>query len=176
MPSPTVDQQIALAKQRVQQEMPDVADTSVSPMGFLGGLRRGAQAVTSPFTGSVSYNPSALEGQSQDNIDQIMAHELTHSRQAQQMPWYEKATQPLTGLKNSLGDILQGATGSRLGLGYSYGQRPEELEAFQTENDRMLKLGLPGQVRDPGSTFSGTSNYWGDISLPSSVKGLKQAR
>lgn len=147
MPTP-VDQQIALAKTQMQKEMPDVAGTSIQPMGWLSHALApsGAQAITNPLTGSVYYNPAAMEGQSQNEVTNTLAHELTHSRQAQSQPWSSRI---LGGLKEAFSPSVP------------YEQRPYEMEAFQTERNRDLA--------------NHVGNY-GDIQLPSPIQGLKKAR
>lgn len=155
----TVEQQIALAKQQMQKEYPtEYADApSVAPMGWLGRtLNRGSQAVTNPFTGSVYYNAPALEGQSQEGINNILAHELTHSRQIHDMPWTQKLGLPFQGL-------LRGFSGNN-----DYYNRPEELEAFQTERARTGKY----QLNEPDPITGAPAGK--DIPLPP-MNGLKQA-
>ena len=161
MPAPTVADQIAAAKQRMQTEMPaQMAGTSVEPMGVvgksLGALKALAggqtQAITSPFTGNVSYDPTALAGQSQNDIDDMLAHELTHVGQIRQEPWYA----PYLGLVG-------------IGPRYDYGQDPNELEAFQTESNRAV---AQGRTPNPMPAFSAPGfRSMSDISLP----GLKKA-
>lgn len=161
MPPPTVEQQIATAKQAMQQEMPaQMADTTVEPMGILGrslgalkALAGGqTQAITSPFTGTISYDPAALAGQSQNDVSDMLAHELTHVGQIRNEPWYA----PYLGLVG-------------IGPHYDYGQDPNELEAFQTEANRAV---AQGRAPNPMPTFSSPGfRSMGDISLP----GLKKA-
>src|SRR5882724_8878305 len=125
-----LEQQIAAAKEQMGKEMPDVANTTVQPMGLIGSLISGAKdkltggttmALTNPFTGSISYNPAALQGQPQSAVEDMLAHELTHTRQARDKSLLSK-------LGNSARTFFSGTE--------PYGQTPDELEAFQTEADR----------------------------------------
>ena len=145
MPDPlqTVAQQVALAKAKMAQEYPDQAGASIEPMGAIGRFFAGpSYARTNPFTGNVSLNEPAMQGLSQNEVDQILAHELTHTRQAQAMPLSQKLMLPINGLMNSLGDL----TGGKIGTPYA--QRPEEMEAFGTEADRAnaQHLDIPGDI------------------------------
>jgi len=144
MPS-SVEQKIALARQKMMSEMPDVADkTNIGPMNWLEKaiVPSNAVAVTSPWTGGISYNPSMMEGRAQNDIDSDLAHELTHTRQIKSQSIPQRF---LSGLKNAFSPSSD------------YNWRPNELEAFQTEKDRALKLGLSQE---------------GDIQL----QGLRKAR
>jgi len=138
-----LEKRIQAAKTKVLGEMPDVNPVSVSPsagiLDKLLGMRRNIMAITNPFTGNVSYNPSALEGQSDTDLEQLLAHELTHSRQAQNTPWYQTAMNAF---------MPQG----------SYNQRPYEMEAFQNEKNRAIAQHL--SMSDP---ITGAT----DIPLPS---------
>lgn len=141
-----IDAMMALAQLKMKQEMPDVGDTSVSPMGWIGQHLAGrANAITNPFTGSIYYNPNQMqsEGMDQNGVDNVLAHELTHTRQIQDRPWYERLTAPLQGLTRATRSYDE------------YAHSPEEAEAFQTENDRTLNQHLPSP---------------GDIQLPTPPK------
>ncbi len=151
MPQVPVEQQIAIAKQKMAQEMPqESAGASVGPMGSFGQAMAGLKgrmtggtpaATTDIFTGNVAYNPSALQGQSQDEIDQTLAHELTHTKQIQSQPWYQrgfnalKAALPMTPWQYP---ALPGQIAPK-----DYQPDPDELEAYQTEHDRALAKQIP---------------------------------
>jgi hypothetical protein len=142
---------------KVAGEMPDVNPVTVSPRNSSlltkYFMPRGAFAVTNPFTGNITYNPDVLQGQSQDSIENIVAHEMTHSRQAQNTPWYKTVAQmfmPDEKVPEQFG------AGSPLNDPYYW--RPHEMEAFQAERDRAARLHQPYQ-QDP---ILGTS----DINLP----------
>jgi len=141
---------------KVRQQMPDVADAPIEPMGAFGKLMsKGAIATTSPF-GGISYNPDALQGASAADVGDTIAHELTHVRQVRGQSVGQKLGNVWEGLKYGLG------------LGLPYGQRPDELEAFQTEADRQL-----ADHRSPNPTPGFNTEDWktlGDISLPAPRK------
>jgi hypothetical protein len=137
---------------RVRGEMPDVADASIEPMGWLGRkLSGGAIAVTTPF-GGVKYDPDALKGASPDEIADTLAHELTHVRQVRQL--------------SPLQRVLEVGRGFQFGIGggLPYGQRPEELEAYQAEADRATAQGrTPAPA--PSFTKPGEFRMLGDVRL-----------
>jgi hypothetical protein len=153
-PSPD---QMAQIIQQVKGEMPGAAGVDVQPMGPIGkALAPGAYATTSPF-GSVSYNPDALAGQSPAQIGDTLAHEFTHASQISHLS-------PLERIKA----VLEGARFG-FGGGLPYGQRPEELEAFQAENNRAVGQ---GRTPDPMPSFSqpGAWQTLGDVQLPAPRK------
>lgn len=135
--------------------MPDVNPVTVSPSNssLLSRIMmpRNTFATTNPFTGNISYNPEAMQGQSQQMIENTLAHELTHSRQAQQTPWYKTALGLFTpDEKPPVGNYSNPEP---------YYWRPNEMEAFQAERNRARLQKQPG-IPDPvyGSR---------DIQLPS---------
>lgn len=143
--------QRALAK--VQAEMPDVKKVSVSPTSsWLSKffLPKSTLAVTNPFTGNISYDPAEMAGISQDEMENTLAHELTHVRQTQNMPWYKILGSMVSPVEKTP-DIASGSMNS------PYAWRPSEMEAFQTERDRTLSHHLP-YMRDPQTQM-------GDIQL-----------
>lgn len=125
----------SLPIKKVRQEMPDQAETPIEPAGPIGRFFGGnAIATASPWTGSVSYNPEAMSKLSPPEIENTLAHELTHSRQIQNTPYWQR---PLNVIRSMIP-----------GMDESYYQRPREMEAYQTERDRNLRLGqsLPDPV------------------------------
>lgn len=145
MPGPITGLQQAF--QRIQGENPDVGPVSLSqssPNSLSGLLMaiRNAEAFINPFTGNITYDPAQAAGMSPTEQDQMLTHELTHSRQAQQTPWYQTLWDSITG-SNS---VPKGATGSVGNTPYYW--KPDEMEAFQAERDRATRLGLPN-YRDP---------------------------
>ncbi len=171
MPDQTfLDQQIAAAKAKMGTEMPDVANTPIQPMGTIGGLASGALdkinggttlAFTNPLTGNIKYNPAALQGQPQSAIEDLLAHELTHTRQAKS--------------QSLLGRIGEAAK-SFVTPGVPYGQNPNELEAFQTEANRAA---AQGRVPSPMPNFQSPGfRESTDINLPSPLQQalLKRAQ
>ena len=150
MPGPTtlspLERQMLQARSRLQQEMPDVGNIPVEPMGWLDRLIAGTkdrlspgsrvQALAHPMSGKVSYSPRAMENQSQAEVEDTLAHELTHVRQGKEA----------YGAKSLLGRLGVAAK-SLMEPTLPYGQRPDELEAFQTESDRQLAQGRAPGVR-----------------------------
>jgi hypothetical protein len=127
----TLEQQIAKAKAKLALEMPDVAGIPIEPQGMLDKLAaqiKGAMiggqvgAVTDPKTGAITYSQTALQGHSQPEIEDILAHELIHSRQAKANP---------QGILQTIGGLF--------GPHFSYGQDPAEMEAYQYEHDRAAR-------------------------------------
>lgn len=159
-----LDESMQRALAKVQGEMPDVKKISVTPStsSMLPGIfmPRGADAVTNPFSGNVTYNPDMMQGQSPHDMEQILTHEMTHVGQTQNTPWY-----------SILGDMFkpdvkvpQGITpGSTLDNPYYW--RPREMEAYQAERNRASKYKTPDFV-DP---VLGTR----DIMLPSPRRNKK---
>lgn len=129
-----LDDSMQRVLQRVLGQMPDVNPVTLSagspnPIS----MPRGAMATTNPFTGNIRYNPEMMQGQSPDEIGNTVAHELTHSRQAQNTPWWRTAMS----LFQPDVKVPQGITpGSTLDNPYVW--RPSELEAFQTERNRQM--------------------------------------
>jgi len=127
-------------------------------------MSKRAYAVTNPFTGNIAYNRDTMADQSQQDMEQTMAHELAHVRQMQDTPWYghlaEVGNQMLQNVKSLWGGNEDKVPeGIRPSSPYNdpYYWRPREQEAFQVEKDRALKMGLSGP--DP-------MDYSRDIQLP----------
>lgn len=168
-----LDESMQRAYIKVSKEMPDVKPVTVRPRqsSFLTNLfmPKGAYAVTNPFTGNITYNPDMFEGQTQDDIEQTLAHELTHTRQMQNTPWYghlaEVGDQMLQNVKSMWGgneDRVPEGISSSSPLNNPYYWRPREMEAFQAEKDRAARMKIPYYV-DP---ILGTR----DINLPAPRK------
>jgi len=140
-----LDESMQRALQKVLGEMPDVKRVSATPRGssFMSKMfmPRGANAVTNPFTGNITYNPEMMQDMNSDELEQTMAHELSHVRQTQNIPWWKIASEIL-------------APDEKVPPGQTYPKddpyywRPREMEAFQFERDRANRLKLPNQV-DP---------------------------
>lgn len=141
-----MDESMQRAYQKVSKEMPGVKKISVSPStsGLLSSIftPRGANAVSNPFSGNMIYNPEMMGGLSQFDKEQVTAHEMTHTKQMQDMPWYQKISEMLF----SRGNVPEGYTGTTLNNPYYW--RPHELEAYQAERDRARRLKTPDYV-DP---------------------------
>jgi hypothetical protein len=136
-----LDDSMQRALQKVLGQMPDVKPVSIGPTsGFTGFMTpKNALAVTNPFTGNISYSPEMMTGQSQDEMENTAAHELTHSRQAQQTPWYQK----VLGMFSPGNDTPPAGLPSGSVLNNPYYWRPSELEAFQTERNRQMNQAYP---------------------------------
>lgn len=140
-----LEKKVQAARAKVLAEMPDVKPVSVGPsnsiLSTLLGIPRQAVAVTNPFTGNVSYNPELLGSMNQDELENTLAHEFTHSRQAQNTPWLSTVKRMFMPNTNA---PPKGATGP---YDTPYYWTPEEMQAFQTERDRTSRLKL--NVSDP---------------------------
>ena len=129
MPQDDVTLMMELAKRKMQEEMPVEMSKAIIRSG-------GTHSPTAVFeTGQendpnlVTYNPKAVKWFGQPEVEDLLAHELVHVRQGNEMP------------PRSLGDFLKYAKDRLFGgaVNYSYGQDPYELEAFQTMKDRQLR-------------------------------------
>jgi hypothetical protein len=149
------------ALKKVTAENPGTKQVSVTPSNSapLTNLMmpKGAMAVTNPFTGNITYNPEAMQGQSPFDMEQTMTHELTHTRQTQDQPWWKTAAS----LFSFDDKVPQGIPkGSMLDDPYHW--RTREMEAFQSERDRAARMKTPFYM-DPETGAS-------DIQLPSEAK------
>jgi hypothetical protein len=151
-----LDESMQRAMTKVMAQYPGTKPVTVSPSSssLITSLMmpRGAMAVTNPFTGNITYNRDAMEGQSDTDMEQTLAHELTHVRQTQNQPWWKTAASLFAPDEK----VPAGYTGT---MNSPYYWRPREMEAFQTERDRAQQMNIPNYA-DPvtGST---------DIRLPS---------
>lgn len=158
----TVEQQIAKARLALQQEMPEAASADIQPMGttdkIAAWLKQHMPVVgteqpigASTRGQSIRYNPANLAGQSQSQIEDMIAHELMHTRQ-------------------NAGPAQPSPIG-----GFTYGQDPKELEAYQFEHDRAR---AQGRTPDIGPSFlpSTMARQTGDIQLPSTRMAAQQKR
>lgn len=154
MPTP-LEQAVMNSKMQLDKEMPDVSpQVSVSPNSMIDNLLQMAKGVqaggkvvmsTSPLSGNVSYDPQALDGASPGEIQDLMVHELTHSRQVKSVP------------------LMQRLMHMYFGPTYKYGQDPDELSAFQAEGDYAR---AHGRSAFPMPNFSGPGwRHTGDIEL-----------
>lgn len=133
------DFQAALKK--IRMENPDVADVSVEEAGPIGQffMKKGTYGTTSPFTGSVSINPAEYQNQTQDELENTIAHELQHSRQVAATPYLNRFWNVA---RSMVGFDPEGST---------YNLRPREAEAFQVEHDRTRNLNLQNVRTDPAT-------------------------
>lgn len=154
-----IDESMQRALRKVLAERPDIKPVSVSsssaPSSFLTRMMmpRGSIATTNPFTGNITYNPDMMAGQ---DPEQVMVHELTHSKQAQTTPWYKTAMSLF-----SPDEKVPSGISPNSSLNDPYQWRPRELEAFQAERDRSSSMGM--STPDP---VTGAR----DIQLPSMKK------
>lgn len=147
---------IERARQALTKDYPDVAGAPISPYGpILRHLVPGSSGVTGPL-GGIYVN--AYPGLPDRELESTIVHELTHRRQAKEHP-----------IRNLLNLVSPRSTG--------YGQKPEELEAFQAERERELRLGLPHGTGHP--SFTGAPLREEDIRLypervPPSLAALRK--
>jgi hypothetical protein len=146
------------ALRKVLAERPDIKPVSASPsnsMSLTGWMMpRGAIAVTNPFSGNVTYNRDMMQGQ---DPEQVLMHELTHSKQAQTTPWYKTALSLFAPDEKVPAGIPAGSP-----MNDPYQWRPREMEAYQAERDRAGKMNIP-YYTDP---VTGSR----DLQLPSQTK------
>jgi hypothetical protein len=135
------------AYSKVSKEMPHVKKISVTPStsGTLSKIftPRGANAVSNPWSGNMIYNPDMMGDMGQFDKEQVIAHEMVHTGQMQDMPWYKKIGEMLF----NRGNVPEGIPATS-NLNNPYYWRPHELEAYQAERDRATRLKIPNYV-DP---------------------------
>jgi hypothetical protein len=151
------------ALKKVQSENPGTKNITLSPRGSSPitslMMPRGAEAVTNPFTGNITYNPEMMEGKSNTDMEQTLAHELTHVRQTQNTPWWKTAASLFAPDEKVPAGIPQNSP-----MNDPYQWRPREMEAFQTERDRAATQKIPYYV-DP---VTGSR----DLQLPNETRGI----
>lgn len=126
-----IQRRLAAAQQTVKSAVPDLPDTpfeAMGPVDKLLKLLRGDPGVQAfQHKKQIRYDPAAIQGLSDPQLQDLVVHELTHAKNAQQ------------GLPDS--------EDSASGLG----------DAYQAEKDYQLKTGrsqagditLPGVARRP---------------------------
>lgn len=143
-----LDESMQRALAKVQAENPSTKKVSVSPSdapsNFITRMMmpRGSMATTNPFTGNITYNRDAMQGQSPFDMEQTLTHELTHTRQTQDTPWYKIASSLFAPDEKVPAGISPNSP-----LNDPYQWRPREMEAFQNERDRATRMGKP--ISDP---------------------------
>lgn len=153
---PSLDDLMQAAFTKVKGEYPDIKPVDLSPStSFLSKwmMPKNSLATTNPLTGNIMYDPNMMQGQSQTDIEQTLAHELRHSQQAQQTPWWQSLYQQIMPGPNVPPDVPANSP-----LNSPYHWRPAEMDAFQAERDRAMKNHL--SVTDPETGAM-------DIPLPS---------
>jgi hypothetical protein len=147
-----LDKRIALAKQKMQTEMPnEMAASSIKPTGLLGSMTDklvqrmigGTPAATTNPLGGIRYNPDQIKGLSQNELEDVFAHELTHVGQYQKMPFLKRFITPDS--DEGLPEATKKAYRMQ-GFDPAYRGKSTEMEAYQTEAQRKAKRGegFPG--------------------------------
>jgi len=154
------------ALKKVLKERPDIRqDVTLTPSDSLGGfmtgmmMPRGALAVTNPFTGNITYSRSAMQGQTDRDVEQTVAHELTHTKQAQTTPWWKTAMSMFQPDEKVPAEVPKGSP-----MNDPYQWRVPEMEAYQAERDRAQATHYPYYV-DP---VTGSR----DLQLPNQKRGI----
>jgi hypothetical protein len=148
--SPEMEQGIAIAR----RENPNLA-----PVQTYGPLSRlmmpNANAYTSPGR-QIYLNPATMTGFNPEEVADTLTHEQTHVNQMQ-----ERGYGPT---REFLNTIFGGSN-------EIYGQRPDEIEAFQSEQRRQSRMGRTPGVK-PSFQTGEMMVPRGDIQLPAQ-KGVK---
>lgn len=143
---------VELAKRKLAKLMPKEMEAATvrEPNWFdkMFPLAPNVIAATDPFN-RVVYKPEKLKGKSQDYINDILLHELTHVGQ---------------NLKRG------GHFANFLSFpdDYSYAQNPNELEAFQAVSDNAMNEHRLPEIIAP--SFYGGEKRYTDIELPKEKK------
>lgn len=141
--TPEMEQGIAIARKE---------NPNLSPVKTYGPLSRllmsHAQGYTSPAR-SIYLNPKQLQGFTPEDIADTITHEQVHSDQIGQRS------------ANPLMEMYRQATTSNL----PYGQRPDEMAAFQAEADRRNRMGRQQTAR-PSFSHPGQDYVPQDVNLP----------
>jgi len=181
---PEFDKRMSAAKAKMQTEMPnEMSAASIEPTGFFGGMKDALVkkaiggtpvATTGPF-GGITYNKELLAGMSQPELEDTLAHELTHVKQ------YSGGQPQIStgrGLMNVMNNIMpkqdeglpQETKNFYSSRGYdpSYRGSSNEMEAYQAEDQRRMSR---GDIMRPGEDIQLFSPKKKAINTaPSSVK------
>jgi hypothetical protein len=144
--TPEMQQGIDIAK----KENPNLGDVkSYGPISRM--FMSNAQGYTSPAR-TIYLNPEQMAGQNPQDVADTIIHEQTHVNQMK-----SRGSNPIM-------ELLR----ESYGAGQPYQQRPDEMEAFQTEKDRRAKM---GRIQTAVPSFT-SGNYYSpnDVYLPSSKK------
>jgi hypothetical protein len=147
-PQKEASPEVVKGTQVARKEQPDLG--AVQPYGFVSRMMMPtAQAYTSPGR-NIYLNSERNEGQSPEEIADTLAHEQTHVKQMQ-----DRGLSPTMEFLNML---INGSEGE------PYHRRPDEMEAFQVEQERRAKAGR-SQTAIPKFTDGG---YYtpDDVRLP----------
>ena len=152
----SIDDSMQSALTRALSKMPTVQRPVLMPSNdnAISKLMapRDAFARTGRFSGNILYNPDAVSSLSDNEKEDIMTHELTHTKQAQETPWYKMAYNTLMNNTNPPAGLPSNSP-----MNSSYQWNPLEMEAFQAE--RMRNILTPG--------YSDPQTGARDIPLPS---------
>lgn len=98
-PDVEFDKRMLMAQNKMRTEMPNEMNSStIQPTGMFGGIKDSLVkriiggvpvATTSPF-GGITYNKELLSAMPQNELEDTLAHELTHVRQFNQTPIMKK--------------------------------------------------------------------------------------
>lgn len=135
-------------RKRLEAEAPDIKSTPVIPYGLVSNLQErirphlGLDPTQAYYAGGNIYvNPDVMGSMQSEDVADTLLHELTHKRQAQSRSVVERLAEYI----NQRGP---------------YGQRPDELEAYQVEADRRTRMGRPAGRVMPN--FLTPGSHWED--------------
>lgn len=122
-----LDDSMQRVYQKVSKEFPDVKPVKVQPQGFMDKMlmNSDAAAITKPFSGNIVYNPGFMQ-QNPNTQEDIIRHELVHSRQVQNTPWYQTAMNIMSPKATPPPEYANQDP---------YHWQPREMEAFQTQRE-----------------------------------------
>jgi len=133
--TPEIQQGIDIAK----RENPNLAN--VQPYGPISRLLLNkAQGYTSPMQ-TIYLNPTQLEGMNPQDVADTVLHEQTHVNQMK-----ARGSNPLMELYSEM-------KGSNL----PYGQRPDEMAAFQAEKERRARM---NRMQTAVPSFTNPGEYY----------------
>lgn len=152
MPNPT-DPRVQAALAKVRQEMPGITgplDVSPSPGILPSSLLPGSDmtpVMTTDSSNRINYSPSMISNMNSTDLENTLAHELTHvgqNQQNEQLPWYQKVLNMFQPSPTEP-QVPAPIRGTGTNLDNSFYWRPNEMEAYQTMKDRALKQRQPFQ-------------------------------
>lgn len=141
----------------LQQEEANFDPSIVRPKsgGIIGAFHvpKGAEASATPF-GNIRVDTGMMVGKNPQEVADTLLHEYTHVKQMKP--------------RGVIGQILH-----ILGEDLPYGQRPDEMEAFQAEADRRTRMGRAPLYGTP-HFLDATQETRGDIALHSKYPMIKK--
>jgi len=148
--TPEIQEGVNIAR----KENPNMAP--VEPYGFFSRLLQpNAQAYASPGR-SLYVNPTQMQGLSPQDVADTLTHEQQHINQMQNRGYGPGM------------ELLHQMFGNNSRL--PYGQRPDEMDAFQAEKNRRYSM---GRTQTSVPSFTNPGEYYipqGDINLPNPNK------